>query len=115
MEPSDALAAAGGSAGVAVLAKYVWDSVRGRKDYLETQAEGNRDKKLDEVLSVVQRMEKELAVMAAEARRQAVALGNAEARIDGISTNHGARMSALEQRMAVLDEAMRELKARRRR
>jgi hypothetical protein len=86
-----------------------------RGEAAEAQAEEVRDKKLDEVLSVVQRMEKELAVSSAEARRQAVAIGNAEARIDGISTNHGARMSALEQRMAVLDEAMKELKARRRR
>jgi hypothetical protein len=107
-----------GPAGVLGLWKAVEWLVSGRVrrgEKAEEVAEEGRDKKLDEVLSVVQRMERELAVMAAESRRQAVALGNAEARISGMSDNYSARLGAVEQRMAVLDESMRDIKARRRR
>lgn len=115
MEPSDILATAGGTAGVGVMVKYAWDYLRNRNEQLETKVEGDRDEKLDKVLTVVQRMERDLAVMSTEAKQQAVALGNVYERVEGISKNHGGRLGELEQRLAVLDESVKELKTRRRR
>lgn len=69
--------------------------------------EEERDHKLDEVLTVVQRMERDLAVMGHKLSTQAVEAGELKARIEGMSGNYGGRLGAVESRLAVLESRRR--------
>jgi hypothetical protein len=86
-----------------------------RGEQAEEKAEDERDNKLGEVLEIVTKMERELAVMGHKLTSQAVESGEIKARVEGMSANYGSRVGLLEQRLAVLDEGMRELRERRRR
>ena len=117
-EPGEWVPYVAGPAGVVGLWKVVeWlvSSKVKRGETVEAKAEDERDAKLAEVLRVVQKMEGELALLSLKLSTQAVESGELKARIDGMSSNYGGRLGGVEQRLAVLDEGVRELRERRRR
>lgn len=96
--------ALGGLVGLGAVAKFIWDSVRSRKEQLEEKAEEARDKKLDALLAGQEEQKKQLSVVELELRglterlsTQAGQVAEAKARIEGISANHGGRLGAVEQ------------------
>lgn len=86
----------GGTAGVGVLAKYVWDSVRQRKDALEEKAEGSMEKKIDQLLLDVAEIKSENRITAERQLVTTAVVSEVKERIDGISHNHGKRIGDLE-------------------
>jgi hypothetical protein len=107
-EPSEivGLLAGGGGGVLAVykLAEWLVTSKLSKADKAEEKADEAREKashelaaKMGEVLAVVQKMEKELAVMARDISTQAGSVNEVKARIEGISSNYGPRLAALEQ------------------
>lgn len=86
----------GGTAGVGVLAKYVWDSVKGRKDDLEAKAETSVEKKIDQLLLDVAEIKSENRVTAERQLVTTAVVTEVKERIDGVSTNHGKRIGDLE-------------------
>ena len=109
-DPID-LAGAGAVSAVTVwLGKYVWDSFVSRKAKLEERAEESEAKALDalkhqleQVLSVVTRLESDMRVATEAAKANEAVVREVKDRIDGVSSNYGRRMGELEQRMAVLE------------
>lgn len=86
----------GAAAGVGVLAKYVWDSVRGRRDKLEEQQESRSEMKLDTLVAGQQRMELELRDMRNAIATQAGTVDTMKERINGVAADHAPRIKALE-------------------
>lgn len=103
-----------GSIVVWKIGEWVVASKVRRGESAEAKAEDERDRQLAEVLRVVQKMEGELALLSLKLSTQAVESGELKARIDGISGNYGGRLGGIEQRLAVVDEAIRELREKRR-
>lgn len=86
----------GAVAGVAVLAKYVWDSVKGRKDKLEERQESRSEVKLDTLVAGQQRMELELRDMRNALATQAGTVDQMKERVNGVAGDHGPRIKDLE-------------------
>lgn len=115
MEPSDILATGGGAAGVGVLAKYIWDSVRQRKEQLEDRAEETRDAKLDTVLEKLGNLELEFRGAMERIAAQTSTLGEVRARVEGISANYGQRISEMEKELVAIRTRVEALEYRKRR
>ena len=86
----------GGTAGVGVLAKYVWDSVKGRRDALESKAESSLEEKIDQLLADVAEIKTENRLTAERQLVTSAVVAEVKERIDGISANHGQRINELE-------------------
>ncbi len=107
---SDLFGYGAGGGGVAlVIAKFIWDSVKGRKDQLEKQVETTakevdveRDKKMDAVLSKLGAMELDMRSLLEKHATQIGAIAEVKARVEGISANYGARISTMEQSLVEL-------------
>lgn len=98
---------AGGLTGVGVLAKYIWDSVKARKDQLEAAAEGGMEKKIDQLLLDVAEIKSENRVTAERQLVTTAVVAEVKDRIDGVSTNHGKRLGELELWRAGIDAKRR--------
>lgn len=96
----DVLSIVGGSvgaaAGVGVLGKYIWDSVRGRKEHLEQQHESRSEMKLDTLVDGQRRMELELRDMRNSIATQAGTVDQMKERVNGVAGDHGPRIKDLE-------------------
>lgn len=86
----------GGGAGVLVLAKYVWESVKGRKDQLEAKVESTAETKLDALVAGQGRMELELRDMRNALSNQNGEMTGIRDRVNGISADYGPRLKELE-------------------
>lgn len=86
----------GGATGVSVLAKYIWDSVRSRKDALEEKAEGGMERKIDQLLLDVAEIKTENRITAERQLVTTAVVAEVKERIDGVSLNHGKRIGDLE-------------------
>lgn len=86
----------GGAAGVGVLARYIWDSVKGRKDQLEAKVETTTEAKLDALVAGQGRMELELRDMRNALSNQNGEMTGLRERVNGISTDYGPRIKELE-------------------
>jgi hypothetical protein len=100
---------AGGGGIVLVIAKFIWDSVKGRKDQLEKQVETSakeidvaRDAKMDAVLSKLGTMELDMRSLLEKHATQIGAIAEVKNRVEGISTNHGGRLGTIEQALVEL-------------
>jgi hypothetical protein len=58
---------------------------------------------LDQVLSVLTRLERDMALMTERQAAQAASTSEVKARIDGVSANHGPRIASLEERVTRLE------------
>lgn len=67
-----------------------------RAEKAEEVAESEDRAKLDTVLNVVTKMERELALMAQQLSTQSGTVSEVKGRIDGMSANYGARLAQLE-------------------
>ncbi len=95
----------GGGGAVAVYKAMEWLVVSRLKrsekaeEHVESEARAalreQRDK-LDEVLGVVQKMDRELATLTQSLQHHQNTVSEVKARIDGISSNYGVRIGALE-------------------
>ena len=92
----------GGGAGVAVLGKYIWDSVRRRKDQLEDKAEADRDDLLKQVLDKLGLLELDMRSLLEKHATSSGQVAEVKARIEGISNNHGGRLGTVEQSLVEL-------------
>lgn len=93
----------GGGAGVLVLAKYVWESVKGRKDQLEQKVETTAETKLDALVAGQGRMELELRDMRNALSNQNGEMTGIRDRVNGISADYGPRIKDLELWRAAID------------
>ncbi len=93
----------GGGAGVLVLAKYVWESVKGRKDQLEQKVETTAETKLDALVAGQGRMELELRDMRNALSNQNGEMTGIRDRVNGISADYGPRIKDLELWRASID------------
>lgn len=99
------LAGAGaGGAGVVALGKWLLERFVGRSDEAEKKAEARQEHKLDQVLVSVQNLERDLAIYREKQTAHEAVVAETRARIDGVSANHGPRVSALEERVTRLEE-----------
>lgn len=73
-----------------------------KADRLEEDAESEEAKKLDTVLTVLQRVERDLALLAQQQTQNAATVNEVKGRIDGISANHGTRIAELEKTVVEL-------------
>lgn len=87
----------GGAAGVGVIAKYIWDTVRTRRDTLEAKAESERDAKMSAILEKLNVLELDMRSLLEKHATSLGQVAEVKARIEGISTNHGGRLGTLEQ------------------
>lgn len=95
---------AGGATGLAILVgKYVWDTVRGRKEVLEERAETELERKVDLLLTKVTSIETEQRVAVEKAAALDAVVREVKGRIDGLSANYGVRLGEIEQRLASLE------------
>jgi hypothetical protein len=105
-DPSEIISYVGGGAGglaaIGVITKYIWDSVKGRKDQLESKAEADRDDKMEQVLSKLNAMELDMRSLLEKHATQIGQVAEVKARIEGISTNHGGRLGTIEQTLVEL-------------
>lgn len=107
----------GGGASVLGLYKVGEWLVKSRFDRAEkTEADAEAAKakatedlgtKLEQVLAVVTKMDREFAVMARDLSTTTGSVGEVKARIDGLSANHGPRLAKLEEEMARIDERLK--------
>lgn len=86
----------GAAAGVGVLARYVWDSVKGRKEKLEEQAESRTEMKLDALVAGQTRVELDLRDLRNAISNQAGAIAGVKERVEGVAGDYGPRLKALE-------------------
>lgn len=86
----------GAAAGVGVLAKYVWDSVRSRRDKLEDQAESRMELKLDALGAGQNRVELDLRDLRNAISNQAGVVAGLKERVEGVSDDYAPRIKALE-------------------
>lgn len=86
----------GGGAGVLVLVKYVWETVKGRKDQLEQKVETTTEAKLDALVAGQGRMELELRDMRNALSNQNGEMTGIRDRVNGISADYGPRIKELE-------------------
>lgn len=93
---SDISGMVGGGAGVLVLAKYVWETVKGRKDQLEQKVETTTEAKLDALVAGQGRMELELRDMRNALSNQNGEMTGIRDRVNGISADYGPRIKELE-------------------
>ena len=93
----------GGGAGVLVLAKYIWESVKGRKDQLEQKVETTAETKLDALVAGQGRMELELRDMRNALSNQNGEMTGIRDRVNGISSDYGPRIKDLELWRASID------------
>ncbi len=91
------LGGVGTAGGVAVLARYIWETTRRRKEALEEHVEKARDGKLDTVLAKLGAVELELRSLLEKASTTAGSISEVKSRVEGISANHGNRLGTLEQ------------------
>ena len=102
---------ASGATGLAILlGKYIWDTVRGRKESLEERAEidaravaHDQQEKLEELLAAVRKMDRDLGILSDRLSTQAGYVTKIEERVNGIGEHYGPRVGQLEQRVAVLE------------
>ncbi len=106
----------GGGGAVAVLVKFIWDSVQKRNAALEKKvaldeekSEDARDKKMDAMLAEMRQIVVKVGAMELDMRSllekhatQIGAIAEVKARVEGISTNHGARIGTIEQALVEL-------------
>lgn len=78
---------------------------------VEGVEKGDREK-LDTVLGLVQKMEKELGIMTEKLSGYAGTVAEVKGRIDGMSANYGGRLSQLEKDFIELRTEMRMKRAR---
>lgn len=102
-ELGDVTSIVGGGAGVVVLAKYLWDSVRQRKEHLESQRESSAELKLDKLVEGQGRLELELRDMRNALHNQNGEMGGLRDRVNGMSADYSARLKDLELWRAGLD------------
>lgn len=106
---SDIIPWAAGPGGIALweLGKWV---ILGRLKKAEAVVEGvekgDRDK-LDTVLALVQKMEKEIGIMTEKLSTHSGTVAEVKGRIDGMSANHGARLAQVEKDLVELRTEMR--------
>lgn len=92
------------TAAVGFLFKYIWDSVQKKTAKLEATAEEDekkdekkRDEKMDAVLAKLGAMELDMRSLLEKHATQIGAIAEVKSRIEGISTNYGARLGTIEQ------------------
>jgi hypothetical protein len=111
-EVSDLLPLAMGPGAVALWEFGKW-LVLGRLSKAEKavdDAEKAEKNKLDSVLAIVTKMEKELGVMTEKLLTQTGSISEVKARIDGISKNHGERLAVIEKDVVELRTLLRRRK-----
>ena len=86
----------GGSAGLAVLAKYLWEQVTQRKAKLEADAESRAEVKLDKLVDGLARLELELRDLRNSIATQAGTVEQIDRRVQGLSGDYGPRLKELE-------------------
>lgn len=103
----------GGAVGIGVIAKYIWDQVKSRRDTLERQVEQDRDAKMTAILEKLNVLELDMRSLLEKHATSLATVGEVKARIEGISTNHGGRLGTMEQslvevrtRLVALEAAM---------
>jgi F0F1-type ATP synthase gamma subunit len=64
---------------------------------LEGKAEESRDDKIDQVLSKLTALELDMRSLVEKLSTQAATVARVEARVEGISSNHGSRLGTMEQ------------------
>ena len=99
----DFLTAGGATGLVVLLGKYVWDTVRGRKERLEERAESELERKVDLLLTKVTGIETEQVRGIERSAALDAVVREVKGRIDGISANYGQRLGELEQRIAGIE------------
>lgn len=97
----------GGTAGVGVLAKYVWDSVKGRRDQLEEKAETRTELKIDALAQGQARIELIVRDLSNGHASTAGTLSELKNRINEGLGDHKARINALELWRAGVDAKRR--------
>lgn len=86
----------GGGALVTVVARYIWETVKGRKDQLEQKVETTTEAKLDSLVAGQGRMELELRDMRNALSNQTGEMTGIRDRVNGISADYGPRIKELE-------------------
>lgn len=97
-EATDVLAIAAGPSAVAVweLGKWLVVGRLKKGEKIEEQNATDDRTKLDTVLSVVTKMERELALLAQQLSTHSGTVNEVKARVDGMSLNYGTRLSQFE-------------------
>lgn len=106
---------AGATAALGMLAKYVWDSVRTRKEQLEQRAEAERDEKMDAVLAKLSALEMDMVRLLEKDATQLSQVTELKSRVEGLSANYGGRLGSVEQSIAELRSRVVALESPRRR
>lgn len=103
----DVLSVVGGgvgvAAGVGVLARYVWENVKSRKEKLEEQAESRTEMKLDALVAGQTRVELDLRDLRNAISNQAGVIAGVKERVEGVATDYGPRIKSLELWRAGID------------
>jgi hypothetical protein len=86
----------GGGALATVVARYIWETVKGRKDHLEQKVETTTEAKLDALVAGQGRMELELRDMRNALSNQNGEMTGIRDRVNGISADYGPRIKELE-------------------
>ena len=103
--------AATGPASIAVwkFAEWFISKRLNKAEKQEEATEAEEKSKLDKLLEAVQRMERDVALISRDLSMHAGAVAKVEERINGMSTNHGQRISQLERDVVELKTLVNQL------
>jgi hypothetical protein len=106
VELPEAVGYVAGGGGVVWLVRLLVDRFVTRADKVTESVEHGREAKLDAVLVLVTKMERELSLVSERQTAQAALVSKVEERINGISSSYAPRLARIEEQMARIDERM---------
>lgn len=102
-----------GGGGAVWLVRLLVDRFVSRADHVSDSVDAARESKLDAVLALVTKMERDLSLVNERQVAHAALVSKLDERINGISGNYNPRLAHLEEQIARIDERMAAAKGRR--
>lgn len=113
VELPEAVGYVAGGGGAVWLVRLLVDRFVTRADKVSESVEHGRETKLDAVLSLVTKMERDLSLVNERQTAAAALVSKLDERINGISGSYAPRLARLEEQIARIDERMAAAKGRR--